>query len=442
MLVSRVYKFRLEPTPLQEKYLLRAAMGCRYIYNLGLQQRNLVREDNLPSLTELYHQRLLALQQQKAAPQAHQKIARQSSLGSDQNHLQKPIQHRVTGQAQSKELTVLRRQVDWLQEIPFSCLQNDLVVDLHQAFQHFYRRAQNGERIQGAAKNPLGYPVPRRKSHLSILWKPNDVSIRSLSKACGGKDYFSYIRMPKCPGLMKMRQDRPIPVESKIGQKRVIQESDGHWFIGFTVEENVDWQLAEEDIGFVTLGGGSPVGVHDGTAYPLTEKQEKTWALIEDLDQKIKKRRRQLSRKEKFSENWKKQRQQISKLQHKRAAALKSMRHEITSQLASRFRSLVVTDLRRLTASAQSIEPSLGVADFLKQLSYKMHWRGGELNFAHTPELLYSCSQCGSTQTSIRGISEALCCKVCGFESPLEANVAQNLIKLYEGGELAEHVQA
>jgi len=118
------------------------------------------------------------------------------------------------------------------------------------------------------------------------------------------------------------------------------------------------------------------------------------------------------------------------------------MRHEITSQLASRFRSLVVTDLRRLTASAQSIEPSLGVADFLKQLSYKMHWRGGELNFAHTPELLYSCSQCGSTQTSIRGISEALCCKVCGFESPLEANVAQNLIKLYEGGELAEHVQA
>jgi len=75
---------------------------------------------------------------------------------------------------------------------------------------------------------------------------------------------------------MKMRQDRPIPVESKIGQKRVIQESDGHWFIGFTVEENVDWQLAEEDIGFVTLGGGSPVGVHDGTAYPLTAKQQKT----------------------------------------------------------------------------------------------------------------------------------------------------------------------
>jgi len=118
-------------------------------------------------------------------------------------------------------------------------------------------------------------------------------------------------------------------------------------------------------------------------------------------------------------------------LQHKRAAALKSMRHEITSQLASRFRSLVVTDLRRLLASAQSDEPSLGVADFLKQLSYKMQWRGGELNFAHTPELLYGCSQCGGSQTSIRESSESLRCNACGFESPLEANVAQNLIKLY-----------
>ena len=81
-------------------------------------------------------------------------------------------------------------------------------------------------------------------------------------------------------------------------------------------------------------------------------------------------------------------------------AALESMWHEITSQLASHFRLLVVTDLRRLTASAQSVEPSLGVADFLKQLSYKMHWRGGELNFAQTPELLYGCSQCGVTQTN------------------------------------------
>jgi hypothetical protein len=49
------------------------------------------------------------------------------------------------------------------------------------------------------------------------------------------------------------------------------------------------------------------------------------------------------------------------------------MWHETTSQLASCFRWLVVTELRRVSASAQSVEPSLGVTDFLEQLSYKMH---------------------------------------------------------------------
>jgi hypothetical protein len=90
----------------------------------------------------------------------------------------------------------------------------------------------------------------------------------------------------------------------------------------------------------------------------------------------------------------------------------------IVSQLASHFRSLVATDLRKVPPSAQPIEPMLGVADFLKQLSYKVHWRGGELNFAQTPKLLYGCSQCGVTQTN-EGTSEGLHCNTCGFESSL-----------------------
>jgi len=118
------------------------------------------------------------------------------------------------------------------------------------------------------------------------------------------------------------------------------------------------------------------------------------------------------------------------------------MWHEITSQLASCFRWLVVTELRRVSASAQSVEPSLGVTDFLKQLSYKMHWCGGELNFTQTPELLYICNQCSETQTTVRRISEGLRCYACGFENPLEVNIAQNLIRLEERGELVEHIQA
>ena len=422
MIVSRVYRYRLEPTPQQKKYLLRVGMGCRYIYNLGLQQRSLARNDKLPSLYELHQQRLSEFQQQKDESEEKQSLAKQFSLGSDSST--RPIKHMITGQKQSKELTALRRQTDWMKEIPFSCLQNALVVDLHQAFQHFYRRVRNGKKISEASKNSFGYPVPRRKSHLSILWKPNDVSIKSLSKACGGKDYFSEIRMPKCPGLMRMRQDRPIPEAAKIGQKRVIQESDAHWYIGFTVEENIDWHSAAEEIGFVTLSG-STVSLQDGTVYPLAGKQDRTWTLVRVVDQKIAKKRRQLARKDKFSENWRKQSQQISKLQHKRAEALKSLRHEITNQLASRFRSLVVTDLSALSGPVDSAEPLLGVADFLKQLDYKMNWHGGELTLAMVPELAQGCSQCGRVKSFVQRNLNSFCCNVCGFETLILANVTQ-----------------
>ena len=55
------------------------------------------------------------------------------------------------------------------------------------------------------------------------------------------------------------------------------------------VEENLDWQLAEEKTSLITLCK-SPTSMHGGNAYPLTEKQEKIWALIEDLKQKIMKK--------------------------------------------------------------------------------------------------------------------------------------------------------
>ncbi len=63
---------------------------------------------------------------------------------------------------------------------------------------------------------------------------------------------------------MKMCQDRQITTEAKIDRKWVIQESNEHEFILFMVEENLDWQLAEEKTSLITLGR-SPAGMHGGS---------------------------------------------------------------------------------------------------------------------------------------------------------------------------------
>ena len=48
MLINYPYKFRLEPTEEQETLLYRYGFTCRFIYNLALDQRDLVRDPNPP----------------------------------------------------------------------------------------------------------------------------------------------------------------------------------------------------------------------------------------------------------------------------------------------------------------------------------------------------------------------------------------------------------
>ena len=95
-------------------------------------------------------------------------------------------------------------------------IKSTLVADLHQAFLvYIYRCDRSDERIQRAVKKLLGYPVPSRKSRLSIPWKPNDFSIWSLSKACGG-------------GLLLFCQDAEVPKanEDVLGSAKSCRDQD------------------------------------------------------------------------------------------------------------------------------------------------------------------------------------------------------------------------
>ena len=59
MRINYPYKFRLEPTPEQERQLYHFAYTCRFVYNIALDQRNLSKSpDPLPTLLEMWQKRL------------------------------------------------------------------------------------------------------------------------------------------------------------------------------------------------------------------------------------------------------------------------------------------------------------------------------------------------------------------------------------------------
>lgn len=100
-LIHRGYKTELDPNQEQRAQFRRFAGCCRYVWNWGLEERREAWQERRESLTH---------------------------------------------QDQCKQLVELKREdgMDWLREPPHSALQATL-LDLHRAFQHFFRRVENGE---------------------------------------------------------------------------------------------------------------------------------------------------------------------------------------------------------------------------------------------------------------------------------------------------------
>ena len=202
MLINYPYKFRLEPTEEQEKQLYHFAFTCRFIYNLALDQRNLAKSpDPLPSLLEMWQKRL-------ADKEAG--VKREREKVDFEEERKKEIVHKgINFNFQSAQMTVLRKNVEWMGDVPFSCLQQTL-MSLQTAFKNFFDRVKKGQRVS-EGRNPFGFPVYRSRYRLSIPFKPVDVSIKRVCERAGGEEgvYFSEVKIPLI-GLVKFRQNRPV----------------------------------------------------------------------------------------------------------------------------------------------------------------------------------------------------------------------------------------
>ena len=144
------YKFRLYPNREQENLIARTFGCCRFVFNHYLAQR-----------MELY---------------------------------------RETGKSptrfmQDKDLTMLKQQEEtlWLREVDATALQSSL-RDLDDAYQHFFRRVQKGEKP--------GYPRFKSKHHHKQSYKSKCVgsNIKVLEGA---------VQLPKL-GKVKCRISRPV----------------------------------------------------------------------------------------------------------------------------------------------------------------------------------------------------------------------------------------
>ena len=324
-------------------------------------------------------------------------------------------------------LTIWKRSEEYgfLKECPSQVLQQKL-KDLERAFRDCFDKNQPMKRLPVFKKRglnegirfPQGFKIDNRRLFLpKIGWVgfykscPITGTIKNITITNQGGHWYASIQVEQLIEIVKHSSDSEIGIDA--GIKCFAALSDG------TIIEGVNSFRKHEEI--------------------LTREQRK------------------LSRKQRGSSNWKKQKRIISRLHLSIANVRSDYLHKLSTEISENQAKVYVEELqiRNMSASARgTIEESgrnikakaglnksildQGWFEFRRQLDYKLCWRGGmlvEVNPRHTSQ---RCSCCGHIAKENR-LSQALFrCRACGYEENADINAAKNIKTVGQTGMACE----
>jgi putative transposase len=225
--------------------------------------------------------------------------------------------------------------------------------------------------------------------------------------------------------LLELLQAR----KARILSATISREAD-RWFVSLTcVVERPDPELREakspEDIIGVDLGLESFITLSNGTKIEAPKPLKKALRLLE-------RRSRQLSRKQKFSKNFKKASLRLARLHRRVRNIRRDFLHKVTTWLAKTKSVIVVEDLN-VRGMSQNGHLSQAIYDvswgmFRRMLEYKCAWYGAKLilvpqGFPSTK----TCSHCGEVGPPLPLSQRVFRCEACGLEIDRDWNAALNL---------------
>jgi putative transposase len=218
--------------------------------------------------------------------------------------------------------------------------------------------------------------------------------------------------------------------KAKILSATISREAD-RFYVSLTCEmERPDPKpkevRSEDDVVGVDLGLSSFATLSDGTRIEAPKPLAKRLRLL-------KRRSKQLSRKEKGSNKEKKAALALARLHRKVKNLRRDFLHKLTTWLARTKPVIVVEDLSVRGLSRSPLSRSIadvGWGTFLRMLEYKAKWYGATLIVV--PRSFPStrlCSSCGHLHGKVPLSQRVFRCKACGLEMDRDLNAAINLKK-------------
>lgn len=329
---------------------------------------------------------------------------------------------------QSKELTQLKKEFDFLYETPAGTLCNVLTA-LDLSFKLFFSNLKKN-------KDLAGKPRFKRKGD-SIALKFKDARSYPITKLSG--DNYSRVTLPKI-GSVRFREHKD--VKGIVKNCMVKKETDG-WYITMTVETDVVFNSNAIGKVGIDMGVAHTMTLSTGETLDMPEYIKETEVRIKYLKSKIDRR------KKKGSKNWKKAVAKISKLQQKAARSREYFVKLAVHKLTSENKVIVIEDLkvRNMTKSTKGTveDPGKNVkaknglnrvilynnfGAIRKLLKEKCEQRGVTLIEVNPRFTSQTCSYCGNKSKENRQSQAEFKCVSCGHAENADVNAAKNILKI------------
>jgi putative transposase len=304
--------------------------------------------------------------------------------------------------------------IEWLKESPSQTLQQSL-KNLETSFKNFFAKRADFPKFK------------RRGQHDSFRF-PQGFKVEQ-----GNNRVF----LPKL-GWLRYRNSRTMLGEVK---NITVSQTNGKWYASIQTEREV-----EQPIHVAT----SAVGVDMGIAKFTTLSTGEAFQPINSFRTKqaiLARYQRAMSRKIKFSKNWRKAKTKVSKLHSTIANIRRDYLHKTSNAISKNHAMIVIEDLQvanmsksakgssdkhgRNVKAKSGLNKSIldqGWFEFRRQLEYKQAWRGGWVQAVPPQYTSQRCSCCGHVSRDNRITQAKFECVECGHSENADINAARNIL--------------
>ena len=317
-----------------------------------------------------------------------------------------------------KALTAWRNAEDtpWLADAPVHPLQQTL-KDLERAYTNFFAKRAD-------------FPRFKKKGVSDSFRYPDSKQFKIDASN-------SRIFLPKL-GWLRYHNSRAILGTAK---NVTVSSNGGKWYVSIQTEREIEQPLPTSttaigiDVGiarFATMSDGSFIA-------PLNS--------FKKHQQRLAKYQRRMSRKVKFSSNWKKAKARVQQVHSDIANARKDYLHKTSTTISQNHALVCVEDLQvrnmsksskgnseqhgKMVKQKSGLNRSIldqGWGEFRRQLTYKVSWSGGILLAVPPHNTSRTCPCCGHTAKENRQTQAKFLCVDCGYENNADVVAAINVL--------------